>query len=346
MDLPNPINCQPAAQPDRQNKAAQNLDTNIPPHLPLPDLARPPIYTLPATAHLDLVNLDPLHPRSILQPQMTGHTTGIGALLGDELEHGGQEIGDAAALLLLEVVLLAQDVGQGPVAQAVDVAQLALAVEDLLRPLARQAQRLGEGPEQLDDLRDVVVVLAVLCARLGVEKVVAGDELEGLGGRSVSWWVRKRVGEGERRKWGGLRTMAAMLHTSVLAPHLAPRMTSGERYWRVWMSLVKWWLTQQAFPRSAILTLIMSQACMSSALRFSPVVESGDVLLSSEMPETSLVRISAVLSRVFWFSSVLSDPGLGEGSFDLLPAIQPVSERQLPWDINKLAVMQHLAEAV
>jgi hypothetical protein len=62
----------------------------------------------------------------------------------------------------------------------VDVAQLALAVENLLRPLARQAEGLGERAEQLDDLRDVVVVLAVLGARLRVEEVVAGDELEDL----------------------------------------------------------------------------------------------------------------------------------------------------------------------
>ncbi len=113
--------------------------------------------------------------------------------------------------------------------------------------------------------------------------------------------------------------MAAMLHTSVLAPHLAPRITSGERYWRVWMSLVKWWFTQQAFPRSAILTLIMSQACMSSALRFSPAVERGVAALSSEMPDTSLVNRSAVFSRCFWFSSVLSVPGFGDGSFDFEP---------------------------
>jgi hypothetical protein len=111
---------------------------------------------------------------------MSRHAAGIGALLGHELEHGRQEIGDAAALVLLEMIFLAQDVGQGPVAQAVDVAQLALAVEDLLRPLARQAQRLGERAQKLDDLGDVVVVLAVLCARLRVEEVVARDELEDL----------------------------------------------------------------------------------------------------------------------------------------------------------------------
>lgn len=53
-------------------------------------------------------------------------------------------------------------------------------------------------------------------------------------------------------------TMADMLHTSVLAPHFAPKITSGDRYCRVWISLVKWWLTQHALPRSAILTLITS----------------------------------------------------------------------------------------
>ena len=41
------------------------------------------------------------------------------------------------------------------------------------------------------------------------------------------------------REGGGICTMAAILQTSVLAPHLEPRITSGERYWRVWMSLVK-----------------------------------------------------------------------------------------------------------
>jgi len=66
--------------------------------------------------------------------------------------------------------------------QAVDVSQVALAREDLLRPLARKAQRLGEGSQQLDDLRDVVVVLTILGARLRIEEVVSGDELENLAG--------------------------------------------------------------------------------------------------------------------------------------------------------------------
>lgn len=64
--------------------------------------------------------------------------------------------------------------------QPVDVAQLALAVEDLLRPLAGDAEGFGEGAEELDDLRDVVVVFAVFGARLRVEEVVACYEFEDL----------------------------------------------------------------------------------------------------------------------------------------------------------------------
>lgn len=172
--------------------------------------------------------------------------------------------------------------------QSVNVTQLALAVENLLAPLAAQAQRSGERAQQLDNLRNVVVVLAVLCTGLGIEEVVAGDELE---------YLEERLGQGQGS--GGTRdarrephTMAAMLQTSVLAPHLDPRITSGERYCLVWISLVKWWLTQHALPRSAILTLITSKACESSALRLSPVEAEEPLDLSSEMPDTSRVRIS------------------------------------------------------
>lgn len=52
--------------------------------------------------------------------------------------------------------------------------------------------------------------------------------------------------------------MQAMLQVSVLAPHLEPNMTSGDLYCLVWISLVKWWLVQQALPKSAILTLMIS----------------------------------------------------------------------------------------
>lgn len=86
--------------------------------------------------------------------------------------------------------------------------------------------------------------------------------------------------------------MAAMLQTSVLAPHLLPRMTSGDLYCRVWMSFVKWCPTQQAFPRSAILTEIFSKArsgVPSADFSFEDVD-----CLSRLMPDTSLVRRSLV----------------------------------------------------
>jgi hypothetical protein len=57
-----------------------------------------------------------------------------------------------------------------------------------LRPFAGHAEAFGEGAEELDDLRYVVVVFAVLCAGLGVEEVVACNEFEGL-------WVRLLVND-------------------------------------------------------------------------------------------------------------------------------------------------------
>lgn len=111
---------------------------------------------------------------------MSRHAARVSSSLGYQLEHGREEVGDALGLLGLEVVFLPQNVGQRPVPQAVDVTQLAFSVKDLLRPLAGQAEGLGEGAQQLDYLRDVIVVFSVLGARLRVKEVVASDELEHL----------------------------------------------------------------------------------------------------------------------------------------------------------------------
>jgi hypothetical protein len=62
----------------------------------------------------------------------------------------------------------------------VDVAEFAFAVENFLRPFAAYAKGFGESAEELDDLRDVVVIFAVFGAGLRVEEVVACDEFEGL----------------------------------------------------------------------------------------------------------------------------------------------------------------------
>lgn len=148
--------------------------------LSLLDLGRPAFDALAAAADGD-VELDVVHADGPLQEVVSAHAAGVCAPLGLQVEHGQQEVRDALGLVGAEVVLFAQHVGQRPVAQAVDIAQLALAVENLLRPFPADAQRLWEGAEQLDDLGNVVVVLAVLCAGLGIEEVVAGDELENLG---------------------------------------------------------------------------------------------------------------------------------------------------------------------
>jgi hypothetical protein len=73
------------------------------------------------------------------------------------------------------MVLLPQDVREGPVPEAVDVAELAFAVEDFLRPFAGDAEGFGEGAEEFDDLGDVVVVFAIFGAGLRVKEVVACD---------------------------------------------------------------------------------------------------------------------------------------------------------------------------
>jgi len=108
------------------------------------DLGRPALdpLTLAADRNVDLGLA--LHPPRAFQESVARHAAGVGALGGHELQHGKEKVADAASLFDAKVVFLTQHVGQGPVAQAVDVAELALAVEDLLRPLAADAERFGE----------------------------------------------------------------------------------------------------------------------------------------------------------------------------------------------------------
>lgn len=87
-----------------------------------------------------------------------------------------------------------------------------------------------------------------------------------------------------------LLTIAAILQTSVLAPHFAPRITSGDRYCLVWISLVKWCDTQHALPKSAILTLMIGP--LRFRFLFSPADAAPPPDLSREIPDTSLVRSS------------------------------------------------------
>lgn len=106
-------------------------------------------------------------------------------------------------------------------AQTMNVAELAFAVEYFLAPFTRETKGFREGAKQLNDLRYVVVVFAVFCATLGVEEVVASYEFEDLFLLSDTSNLY-----GRRR----LYTIAAILQTSVLAPHFAPNITSGDLY--------------------------------------------------------------------------------------------------------------------
>jgi hypothetical protein len=72
------------------------------------------------------------------------------------------------------------------VSKSVNVPKLAFAVEDFLRPFAGDTELFGKGAEEFDDLRDVVIVFAILGAGLGIEEVVACDEFEDLRITSVS----------------------------------------------------------------------------------------------------------------------------------------------------------------
>lgn len=131
---------------------------------------------------------------------MTRHSTGVGPLLRHQLQHRGEEVRDALPFVLFEVILLPEDIGQSPVPETVDVPQLALAIEDLLAPLSAKTQRLGERPQQLDDLRNVVVVFAILGARLRVEEVVACDKLKDLRVLLSANMAHQRAAEGRREK--------------------------------------------------------------------------------------------------------------------------------------------------
>ena len=116
-----------------------------------------------------------------------------------------------------------------------DVAKIALAGENFLGPFAVEEEGSGKDAKEFDDLSDVVIVFAVFGARLGVEEVVTCDQFEDLeNGESARLCMAESLVDQDRH------TIAAMLQTSVLAPHLAPRITSGDRYCRVWMSFVKW----------------------------------------------------------------------------------------------------------
>lgn len=109
-------------------------------------------------------------------------------------------------------------------------------------------------------------------------------------------------------------TMHAMLQMSALGPHFAPRMTSGQRYCRVWMSSVKWCSTHVArMKRTAI-----NDASKKPNQRYSvPLPKSAifTVIFSGPsytgMPSTDIALDESGVSAALMGSSVLELYGGG-----------------------------------
>mmetsp|Transcript_77467 Transcript_77467/g.230766 ORF Transcript_77467/g.230766 Transcript_77467/m.230766 type:complete len:263 (+) Transcript_77467:294-1082(+) len=100
------------------------------------------------------------------------------ALLGAQPEHGEEEGGEVLGFQGVHVVLLLQDILEAPEAQRLDMTELTPAVEVGHRASPTRPQGLRHGAQQLDEKRQVVLVPGVLLRGLGVEEVVASDQLE------------------------------------------------------------------------------------------------------------------------------------------------------------------------
>lgn len=120
--------------------------------------------------------------------------------------------------------------------QSVDVAELAFAIEDLLRPLARDAETFGEGAEEFDNLSNVVVVFPVLGAGLRVEEVVTCDELEYLR-KSATAFLWPRLGK---------------IHHACHAPHIraGTPLSTQDNFWRAVLSCLNVVREMMANPAS------------------------------------------------------------------------------------------------
>jgi len=123
----------PPSHPEYDNRIRQ-LPSPSKPTLPagrLLDLRCPALDILAFRPHFDR-QLDALHALCILHKRVVGHSARVRPVRRQQLQHGKQHLSDSYRFLNPEVVFFSQHVWQGPMSQAVNVSQLALAVEDLL----------------------------------------------------------------------------------------------------------------------------------------------------------------------------------------------------------------------
>mmetsp|Transcript_25824 Transcript_25824/g.85951 ORF Transcript_25824/g.85951 Transcript_25824/m.85951 type:complete len:261 (-) Transcript_25824:1577-2359(-) len=112
------------------------------------------------------------------QPRMIKASFGGHPLLGQQEEHRQEEGREVPCLHRMHVVFLLQHICQSPVAQRLDVPEITAAVEVGHRSPALGDQFRRHWPQEFNEERQVILIARVLLRGLGVEEIVASDQLE------------------------------------------------------------------------------------------------------------------------------------------------------------------------
>lgn len=126
-------------EPNNPRRSIQPLKAD----LPLLNFGRPPFDPFSPTSHRN-IDSDSLHPDDSLEKRAAAHASGVGPLRRFQFQHRREKLPDSLSLIHAKMVFFPQHVRKRPVAQPMDVAKLALAAEDLLGPLAAEAERSGK----------------------------------------------------------------------------------------------------------------------------------------------------------------------------------------------------------
>ncbi|GMR43376.1 hypothetical protein PMAYCL1PPCAC_13571 [Pristionchus mayeri] len=134
-----------------------------------------------------------------------------------ELEHRGEEGSELQRLLEVPLVLLQQDFHHRPWLQLVDVQQLAYLVEEVPPVGALLVDSGRDRPEQLDDVRQMIVVPRVVRTLVWLEEVVARGQLEGHA-RSAPNVGRRPVASADEHLQGSVLPRLDVLREVVVRP--------------------------------------------------------------------------------------------------------------------------------
>mmetsp|Transcript_36407 Transcript_36407/g.67283 ORF Transcript_36407/g.67283 Transcript_36407/m.67283 type:complete len:242 (+) Transcript_36407:126-851(+) len=137
-----------------------------------PQLDLHPIVKLLAPSLIDYFRI------RIVQPVALENVHRRGPVLRIELQERQHELRDLLRILGGEVVLLVQDFLDRPELQLLDVLQVALPIEEVLRVLPGQRELLRHLPKKLLEHGEVVLVPVVVLPRARIEQQVARQQLE------------------------------------------------------------------------------------------------------------------------------------------------------------------------